>query len=68
MREIDSVLGVIEIQDTTLSSDVEHLIEERNSARAKKDFKRSDEIRAQLEKKGIILEDTPTGTLWKRSL
>ncbi len=40
-------------------------IEERNVARKNKDWKKSDEIRSHLLAKGILLEDTPEGTLWK---
>jgi cysteinyl-tRNA synthetase len=40
-------------------------IEERNLARKGKNWKRADEIRGDLLSKGIVLEDTPTGTIWK---
>jgi len=40
-------------------------IEERNLARKEKNWKRADEIRNELLSKGIVLEDTPTGTIWK---
>jgi cysteinyl-tRNA synthetase len=40
-------------------------IEERNLTRKEKNYKRADEIRNNLLAKGIILEDTPAGTLWK---
>lgn len=39
--------------------------EERNLARKEKNWKRADEIRNDLLSKGIILEDTPAGTIWK---
>jgi cysteinyl-tRNA synthetase len=41
------------------------LIEARNKARKDKDFKKSDNIRDELKKLGIILEDTKDGTYWK---
>ncbi len=41
------------------------LIEERNAARKEKNWKRSDEIRNELLTRGIVLEDTPSGTTWK---
>jgi len=41
------------------------LIGDRNAARKEKNWKRSDEIRNELLSKGIVLEDTPTGTNWK---
>ena len=45
---------------------IEALIGERNKARTAKDFARADEIRDQLEDQGILLEDGPEGTAWKR--
>lgn len=53
---------VLKQEDILLDDDILTLIEERNQARAVKDFKRSDEIRDYLKLKGIILEDTPQGT------
>ncbi len=47
---------------------VEVLIKEREEARKNKDFKKSDEIRKELEDKGIILEDTKDGTAWRKKL
>jgi len=41
-------------------------IEERNVAKKAKDFKRADEIRNILKESGIILEDSPSGTTWRR--
>lgn len=68
LREIDSVLGVMEDNAQAISGDIEKLIGERNEARSKKDFKRADEIRKELEEKGIILEDSAEGTVWKKAL
>lgn len=68
LRKIDSVLAILEIEEETLSSEVEQLIAERNQAREKRDFKRADEIRQLLKDKGIELEDTKDGTQWKRLL
>ncbi|MEE9591017.1 MAG: cysteine--tRNA ligase, partial [Thermodesulfobacteriota bacterium] len=46
-------------------SEIEGLITERDEAREQKDFKRADEIRIALDAKGISLEDTSKGTIWK---
>jgi cysteinyl-tRNA synthetase len=48
---------------------IEAKIQQRQQARQQKDFRLSDEIRRQLEEKGIILEDTKDGkTTWRRKL
>jgi cysteinyl-tRNA synthetase len=68
LRKFDSVLGVIYIAEETLDEEIERLIEKRNQARQDKNFTEADRIRAELTKMGIILEDTPGGTRWKRKL
>ncbi|MBK6741852.1 MAG: cysteine--tRNA ligase [Hydrogenophilales bacterium] len=45
---------------------INKMIEERLAARKAKDFKRSDAIRDELKAAGIVLEDTPQGTVWRR--
>jgi len=44
---------------------VEAKIAERTAARTAKDFKRADEIRAELKMTGVELMDGPTGTAWR---
>jgi cysteinyl-tRNA synthetase len=67
LARADSVLGVLgQEEGVTLDPEVESLIEERNAARRSRDFKRADEIRGRLVSLGIILEDTPQGTKWKK--
>ena len=46
-------------------SEIEEFIKERREARARKDFKRADEIRSELEQKGITLEDKKNSTSWR---
>ena len=46
--------------------DIDKKITERVEARRSKDFKRADEIRKDLELQGIILEDTSSGTIWRK--
>jgi cysteinyl-tRNA synthetase len=46
--------------------DIEALIAQRNEARAAKDFQKADAIRDQLADAGVIIEDGPNGTTWRR--
>jgi cysteinyl-tRNA synthetase len=49
------------------NKDIDALIAERAEAKRSKNFKRSDEIRDQLLAEGIVIEDTPSGTIWRRN-
>ena len=48
------------------TKEIESLLSERQQARQDRDFKRADEIRDQLKKQGIEIEDTPKGPLWRK--
>jgi len=50
------------------AGEVDRLVAARGAARAKKDFKEADRIRKALDEKGIILEDTKDGTVWRKKL
>jgi cysteinyl-tRNA synthetase len=64
-----SVLG-IDLSDkrkqTETSDLIEKLIEDRVLARKNREFKKADEIRAMLAGMGVSIEDTPSGTVWRR--
>lgn len=59
------VFGIV-FQEELVDADIEAFIEERNQARKDRNFSRSDEIRDLLKEQGIVLEDTPQGTRWRK--
>jgi cysteinyl-tRNA synthetase len=67
LEKINSVLGVLSFGEDTLAPDLAHLIAKRDVARRRKDFVESDRLRKQLLEAGIEVEDTATGTRWKRA-
>jgi len=68
----DLVLGVLALRRAedakppVPAEEIDALIEARREARRARNFARADEIRKDLEARGIILEDSATGTRWKR--
>ena len=65
LMELATVLGLLQ-QDvskevTEVEPEIQALIDERQAARAEKNFVRADEIRDQLKARGITLKDTPQG-------
>lgn len=68
-EEFERIFGVafVEKREEALTSEQEKLLKEREEARAAKDWNKADEIRKKLKAQGIILEDTQTGTVWKRA-
>jgi cysteinyl-tRNA synthetase len=71
LQELMNIFGIDLSKETgakDLQANVTILINQRNDARKRKDFKKSDEIRRELEGMGIILEDTKENTTWRRKL
>ncbi|MBW7857307.1 MAG: cysteine--tRNA ligase [Leptonema sp. (in: Bacteria)] len=69
---INKVLGLLTFKQelpiaiqTISNQEIEDLIEKRNQARKSKDFKTADLIRDELLSKGVVIKDTPKGTVWE---
>ena len=68
LLELGGILGLVfEGKEEILDEEIEKLIAERQAARKERNFRRADEIRAELLEKGIVLEDTREGVKWKRA-
>jgi hypothetical protein len=59
------VFGIVFVEEV-LDADIERLIEERQAARANRDFATADRIRDELAAQGIKLLDTKDGVRWTR--
>ena len=68
IEAMDEVFGVLlpSAVEDRLSAEEQALFDERQEARRQRDFARADEARARLEGLGVLLEDTPRGTRWRR--
>ncbi len=53
-------------EEALATEEIDALIEERTAAKASRDFQRADQIRDDLEAQGVVLEDGPEGTQWRR--
>ncbi|OOF71197.1 cysteine--tRNA ligase [Rodentibacter caecimuris] len=75
LRELANILGLLEQDPAQFLqagsnheeiAKIENLIKQRNDARATKDWSRADAARNELNSMGIILEDGPNGTTWRK--
>ena len=70
--EFDRVLGVVSLRRAEDEKppipveEIEGMIEARKAARQRRDFAEADRIRLSLAEQGVLLEDGPSGTRWKK--
>lgn len=70
VSRFDEVLGLNLLAEThtqqiELPAELAELLEQRNQARAAKDWARSDQLRDSLAEKGVLVKDTKEGTQWE---
>jgi cysteinyl-tRNA synthetase len=68
VNDFDSVFGLLKREELILDEEIKALIDKRTQARKDRDFTLADQIRQDLENKGIVLEDAAEGTKWKRKM
>ena len=69
LTSVTDVLGLLmQKAEMQLPEDIQALVDARAQARKNKDWKQSDELRAQLQQKGYIVEDTAQGQSVRRSI
>jgi len=72
VEDLDRVLGVVSLRRAEDAKppmpieEIEHMIEERKAAKQRRDFAEADRIRTSLADRGVLLEDGPSGTRWKK--
>ncbi|MBV8519575.1 MAG: cysteine--tRNA ligase [Acidobacteria bacterium] len=66
LMKVDPVLDLFPARERNLDAEIEALIAARNAARKARNFAESDRLRNELDARGILLEDTPAGTRWRR--
>ena len=66
LLDFDNVLGLglssIKLVQQPVPVEIEKLAKEREKFRYEKNFKEADRVRKEIEEKGYLVEDTPTGT------
>jgi cysteinyl-tRNA synthetase len=74
LKSLGAIVGLLQTHpetylqgDSQQALDVEQLIQARLDAKKTKNFAEADRIRKELADNGIILEDTPQGTTWRRA-
>lgn len=65
MMKINSILGIMDFKEDSMSEEVRLLLEKRKVLRKAGQWKESDAIRVKLLEMGVEVSDTPNGMVWK---
>jgi cysteinyl-tRNA synthetase len=76
LRQLGDLIGILQSNAESYlrggasandgDAEIDALVAQRNEAKANKDWGTADEIRNKLQEMGIVLEDGPSGTTWRR--
>ena len=76
LRQLGDLIGILQSDAESYlrggasandgDAEIDALVAQRNEAKANKDWGTADEIRNKLQEMGIVLEDGPSGTTWRR--
>jgi len=76
LRQLGDLIGILQSDSESYlrggasandgDVEIDALVAQRNEAKANKDWGTADEIRNKLQEMGIVLEDGPSGTTWRR--
>ena len=67
LRQVNIVLGVLQLEQCPLTPEIDRLIRLRERARQLKDWTAADSAREELLRKGVTIHDTASGPVWERS-
>ena len=67
LRQVNTVLGVLRLEQCPLTPEIDRLIRLRERARQLKDWTAADSAREELLRKGVTIHDTASGPVWERS-
>jgi cysteinyl-tRNA synthetase len=66
LSKIDALFGLDISKQEDLSSDIKSIIDARENARKNQDWHKADELRTELKKQGVEINDTSHGPVWSR--
>lgn len=66
LRTINTVLGVLRLEQCPLTPEIDRLIRQRERARQLKDWTAADSAREELLRKGVTIHDTAAGPIWEQ--
>ena len=68
-EEINTIFGIINLKKikTAIPAEIKKLMKERESFRKEQNWRKADEVRVEIEKKGYLIEDTKDGQVAKRA-